>query len=69
MLHEAGKMGVPVVGIVDSNTDPSAVDYPIPGNDDALSSLRLLFGHLGKAVLSAKTAVALEKEAVKEKVV
>lgn len=69
VLHEAGKMGVPVVGIVDSNTDPSAVDYPIPGNDDALSSLRLLFGYLGKVVLSAKAAAKEEKEAIKEKVV
>lgn len=69
VLHEAGKMGVPVVGIVDSNTDPSAVDYPIPGNDDALSSLRLLFGSLGKSVLIAKGAVKAEKEAIKEKVV
>lgn len=66
VLHEAGKMGVPVIGIVDSNTDPSAVDYPIPGNDDALSSLRLLFGYLGKVVLAAKAAAKGEKEAAKE---
>ncbi len=72
VLHEAGKMGVPIVGIVDTNTDPSAVDYPIPGNDDALSSLRLLFGYLGQAVLTAKIAVKETKEVkevVKEKVV
>lgn len=62
VLHEAGKMHVPVVGIVDTNTDPSLVDYPIPGNDDALSSLRLLFGYLGKAVLSAKASVKEAKE-------
>lgn len=71
VLHEAGKMGVPIVGIVDTNTDPSAVDYPIPGNDDALSSLRLLFGYLGQAVLTAKTAAKETKEVkevVKEKV-
>ncbi len=64
VLHEAGKMGVPVVGIVDTNTDPSHVDYPIPGNDDALSSLRLIFGYLGKVIVAAKAAV---KEGVKEK--
>ena len=62
VLHEAGKMGVPIVGIVDTNTDPSAVDYPIPGNDDALSSLRLLFGYLGRTILSAKTAAKETKE-------
>lgn len=62
VLHEANKMGVPVIGIVDTNTDPSRVDYPIPGNDDALSSLRLLFGYLGKTVLNAKLALATQKE-------
>lgn len=68
VLHEAGKMGVPVIGIVDTNTDPSAVDYPIPANDDALSSLRLLFGYLGKVVLTAKSAAKEIKEVVPEKV-
>lgn len=62
VLHEAGKMGVPIVGIVDTNTDPSRVDYPIPGNDDALSSLRLLFGYLGKTILVAKDTAKKEKE-------
>ena len=66
VLHEAAKMGVPVVGIVDTNTDPSFVDYPIPGNDDALSSLRLLFGYLGKAILSAKQAAKETAEKTKE---
>lgn len=54
VLHEARKMQVPIVGIVDSNTDPSFVDYPIPGNDDAVSSLRVVLGALGKAILRAK---------------
>lgn len=54
VIHEARKLSVPIVGIVDSNTDPSFVDYPIPGNDDAVSSLRMVLGALGKAVLKAK---------------
>lgn len=54
VLHEARKMQVPIVGIVDSNTDPSFVDYPIPGNDDAVSSLRILLGAIGKTLLQAK---------------
>ena len=62
VLHEAAKMGVPVVGIVDTNTDPSHVDYPIPGNDDALSSLRLLFAYLGQAIMTAKSAAKEAKE-------
>jgi small subunit ribosomal protein S2 len=48
--QEARRMGVPLIGIVDTNTDPRNIDYPIPGNDDAVSSLRLLLGVLGKAI-------------------
>ena len=66
VLHEARKMSIPVVGVTDTNTDPSFVDYPIPGNDDALSSLRLLLGALGKAILAAKEKATAEKAAAKE---
>lgn len=41
-VAEASRLGIPVIGIVDTNTDPSLVDYPIPGNDDAVKSIRLL---------------------------
>jgi small subunit ribosomal protein S2 len=54
VVREARKMGVPIVGITDSNADPTMIDYPIPGNDDALSSVRLLLGYLGKCILEAK---------------
>ena len=50
VIREARRAGIPLVGIVDSNADPSFIDYPIPGNDDALSSLRLLLGVLGKSL-------------------
>ena len=63
VLYEARKMNVPIVGIVDTNTDPSLVDYPVPGNDDALSSLRLLLGTLGKAIVTAKEKVVQTKAA------
>ena len=66
VLYEARKMNVPIVGIVDTNTDPSLVDYPVPGNDDALSSLRLLLGSLGKAIVAAKEKVAQTKTEAKE---
>jgi small subunit ribosomal protein S2 len=39
-IKEARKLGLPIVGIVDSNSDPSDIDFPIPGNDDALRSIR-----------------------------
>lgn len=57
VIHEARKMKIPLIGIVDSNSNPSHIDYPIPGNDDAVSSLRLLLGYLGKAVLDAQEEV------------
>ena len=56
VIHEARKMNIPLIGIVDTNTNPSQIDYPIPGNDDAVSSLRYIFGYLGKVVLAAKKA-------------
>lgn len=58
VIREAKRAGIPLVGIVDSNTDPSPIDYPIPGNDDAISSLRLLFGVLGAAIESVKAEPA-----------
>jgi small subunit ribosomal protein S2 len=53
-LKEAARMGVPVVAIVDTNADPSSIEYPIPGNDDAVSSLHILFSCLGKYIVDAK---------------
>ncbi|MFZ1654579.1 MAG: 30S ribosomal protein S2 [Candidatus Moraniibacteriota bacterium] len=66
VIKEATRLGVPLVAIVDTNADPSSIDYPVPGNDDALSSLRLLLGLLGRAVergVGQKAALAAEKAA------
>ena len=40
-VREANKLGIPVVGIVDSNADPDVIDYPVPGNDDAIRAIQL----------------------------
>jgi small subunit ribosomal protein S2 len=50
-VAEARKLKVPLVAITDSNCDPSAIDYPIPGNDDAIRSIRLITGALADACL------------------
>lgn len=49
-VKEANKIGATVVAICDSNADPSGVDYPIPGNDDALKSITFLVDHLSQAI-------------------
>jgi small subunit ribosomal protein S2 len=52
-ITEARKMGVPVIAIADTNTDPTKINYPIPANDDAISSLRLILSYVCKAILEA----------------
>ena len=48
-LREAARMGVPVVALVDTNADPSLVDYVIPGNDDAPRAIKIVIDYLGEA--------------------
>ena len=53
-IKEASSMGIPVVAIVDSNTNPEKVDYPIPANDDSLRTIQLLMGSIADAILNIK---------------
>lgn len=50
-IHEAKKLGIPVIAICDTNTDPSNIDYPIPGNDDAIRAIRLYCDLMSGSVL------------------
>ena len=52
-IHEARKLHIPVFGIVDTNCDPDDVDYPIPANDDAVRSVKVVLGVLANAVCEA----------------
>jgi len=45
-VHEASRLGIPVIGVVDTNCDPDGIDYIIPGNDDAIRSIRLFTGQI-----------------------
>lgn len=67
-VREANRMGIPVVGIVDTNADPDLVDYVIPANDDAVGSLKLLISYIFDAWLEGKTGVVakVEKKEAKE---
>ena len=53
-IAEANKLGIPVIGIVDTNSDPDGVDYVIPGNDDAIRAIKLYTTAVADAVLSGK---------------
>lgn len=53
-IREARKMDIPVIGVVDTDCDPDKVDYCIPGNDDAIKSIRLLTSKIADAVLEGK---------------
>jgi len=57
-VSEANKLGIPVVGVVDTNNDPSFVDYVIPGNDDAIRALRLYIEGAATAVLDGRSTAA-----------
>jgi small subunit ribosomal protein S2 len=50
-VEEARRLAIPIVAIVDTNCDPSGIDYPIPGNDDAIRSVRLITSRIADAVL------------------
>ena len=55
-VTEANKLGIPVIGIVDTNSDPDGVDYVIPGNDDAIRAIKLYVAAVADAVIAGKSA-------------
>lgn len=65
-VKEAKKLGIPVVGIVDSNCDPALANYPIPANDDAIKSIRLITTKIADAVIEGRARLK-EKELMAEK--
>nr|WP_314277137.1 30S ribosomal protein S2 [uncultured Peptostreptococcus sp.] len=66
-IQEAHRLGIPVIGTVDTNCDPDQIDYPIPANDDAIRAVKLITGAMASAVIEARQGlddVAEESEAV-----
>jgi small subunit ribosomal protein S2 len=53
-VHEARKLGIPIVAIVDTNCDPDEIDYIIPGNDDAIRAIRLISSKIADACLEGR---------------
>lgn len=56
-VAEARKLGIPIIGIADTNCDPDEIDYVIPGNDDAIRACRLITSKMAEAVLEGKQGV------------
>ncbi|HXV77442.1 MAG TPA: 30S ribosomal protein S2 [Candidatus Polarisedimenticolaceae bacterium] len=53
-VAEANKLGIPVVAVVDTNCDPQPIDYPIPGNDDAIRAIKLFAGRFADAIIEGR---------------
>ena len=60
-VKEARILGIPVVGIVDTNCDPDDVDYIIPANDDAIRAVKLIAGCMADAVIEARQGESLDE--------
>ena len=68
-VNEAKKLGIPIVAIVDTNSDPSGIDVPIPGNDDALRSIQLITSYISDSIIMGRQKYneKIEAEALKNK--
>jgi len=66
-VEEAQRLAIPIVAIVDTNCDPTGIDYPVPGNDDAIRAVRLITARIADAVLEGAGSFAKEEaEAAEE---
>ena len=59
-MSEAHALGIPLIGICDTNCDPEELDYVIPGNDDAIRAVKLLVSKMADAVIEAKQGMMNE---------
>lgn len=65
-VKEAKALHIPMVGLIDTNCDPSDIDYVIPGNDDAIRSVKLIASAIADAVIEAREGVSVSKEPQEE---
>lgn len=66
-VAEANRLGIPVVAVVDTNCDPDLIDYPIPGNDDAIRSIKLVTSKIADACIEGRQRYEEERQAVHDK--
>ena len=67
-ILEARKLGIPVIGLVDTNCNPEDVDYVIPGNDDAIRAIKLIVEAMANAVIESRQGESMAKEAEEDTV-
>ena len=65
-IAEAHKLGIPVVAIADTNCDPDEIDYPIPGNDDAIRAIKLIASVMANAMIEGKQGEVTEDAAAEK---
>ena len=65
-MQEAHTLGIPLIGICDTNCDPEELDYVIPGNDDAIRAVKLIVSKMADAVVEARQGEAEDAEAAYE---
>jgi len=67
-VKEATRLGIPIIAIVDSNTDPTVIDYPIPANDDSIRTIQLIMSVIADAIIdsSGKPSGNAEKDTKQE---
>lgn len=69
-VQEADRLNIPILGLVDTNSDPDLIDFPIPGNDDAFKSINIITRSIADAIIEAQQGQAYEKveeELIEEK--
>ncbi len=65
-IKEAAKLGIPIIGVADTNCDPDDIDYIIPGNDDALRAIRLITETIAQAYLEGRTVFEAQQKELAE---
>ena len=67
-IQESVKLGIPIIAILDSNSNPDGIDFPIPGNDDARRSIDLYCNLIKETIISAKKATPVENKKTENKI-
>ena len=61
-IQESAKLGIPIIAILDSNSNPDGIDFPIPGNDDARRAIDLYCNLIRETILSSKKSIPIEEK-------